>query len=44
MNGNIVIYTLRAEDAYTLKLWCSNNDTILKDTEWFKEYRTWSGV
>lgn len=44
MNGNIVIYTLRAEDMYTVKLWCSNNDTILKDTEWFKEYRTWSGV
>ncbi len=36
MNGNIVFY-------YTdkVKLYCSNNDMVLKDTEWFKENRTW---
>ncbi|MDE7439374.1 MAG: MBL fold metallo-hydrolase, partial [Clostridia bacterium] len=36
MNGNIVFY-------YTdkLKLYCTNNDTILKETDWFKENRTW---
>lgn len=38
MNGNIVFYTKNGE----LKLYCSNNYTILKDTEWFKKYRTWS--
>lgn len=37
MNGTIVFYW----SADGLKLWCSNNDTILKDTEWFKQYRTW---
>ena len=40
MNGNIVFYTEKGE----LKLRCSNNTTILKDTEWFKENRTWNGV
>lgn len=40
MNGNIVFYTEKGE----LKLRCSNNDTILKNTEWFKENRTWNGV
>ncbi len=36
MNGNIVFY-------YTteLNLYCSNNTTKLKDTEWFKANRTW---
>lgn len=38
MNGDIVFYW-NGED---LKLWCSNNTTILKDTDWFKEYRTWN--
>lgn len=38
MNGNIVFYTKNGE----LKLYCSNNYTILKDTEWFKKYRTWN--
>lgn len=40
MNGDIVFYTEKGE----LKLRCSNNTTILKDTEWFKENRTWNGV
>ena len=35
-NGNIVFYF---SDKW--KLYCSANDTILKDTEWFKENRTW---
>ncbi len=39
MNGNIVFYYSGG-----LKLYCSNNSTILKDTEWFQENRTWSGV
>ena len=38
MNGNIVFYFSGNE----LKLWCSNNTTILKDTEWFKQYRSWN--
>lgn len=37
MNGNIVFYTVSGE----LKLWCSDNDTKLKDTEWFKQNRVW---
>lgn len=36
MNGDIVFYWSGGE----LKLWCSNNTTILKDTEWFKKYRS----
>jgi len=32
MNGDIVFYATSAE----VKLWCSNNTTKLKDTEWFK--------
>ncbi len=40
MNGNIVFYTVSG----ALKLYCSDNDTILKDTEWFQTYRTWNGV
>ncbi|MDE6557889.1 MAG: MBL fold metallo-hydrolase [Clostridia bacterium] len=40
MNGNIVFYSKSDK----LKLWCSDNDTVLKDTDWFKENRTWSGV
>ena len=44
MNGNIVLYLLRENGEAALKLWCSNNTTILKDTEWFRENRTWSGV
>ncbi len=38
LNGNIVFYTVNG----TLKLYCSNSYTKLKDTEWFKTYRTWN--
>lgn len=37
MNGNIVFYY---KDE--LKIYCSNNTTVLKDTVWFKENRVWS--
>jgi len=37
MNGNIVFYT----EAGELKLRCSNDTTILKETEWFKANRVW---
>ena len=37
MNGNIVVY----DSNDTFKIECSNNNTILKETEWFKKYRTW---
>ncbi len=40
MNGDIVFYYKDGK----LNLYCSNNDTILKNTEWFKENRTWTGV
>lgn len=40
MNGNIVFYTLGGK----FKLWCSNGNTILKETDWFKENRTWNGI
>lgn len=40
MNGNIVFY--RKDEL--MKLYCSNNDTILKDTEWFKENRKWKST
>lgn len=42
MNGNIVFYY--DVEAQAMKLRCSNNTTILKDTEWFKANRTWNGV
>lgn len=35
MNGNIVVTCIRGD--ITVK--CSNNDTLLKDTAWFSEYR-----
>ena len=38
MYGNIVFYY---KDE--LKLYCSNNTTVLKDSEWFKANRTWNG-
>lgn len=42
MNGNIVFYFGKGdgEDKNSLKLWCSNNMTKLKDTEWFSANRT----
>lgn len=36
MNGNIVVYSKNGE----VKVRCSNNAIILKDTEWFKNNRT----
>jgi competence protein ComEC len=41
MNGDIVFYynKTESEDSGSLKLWCSNNTTVLKDTEWFSQYR-----
>lgn len=46
MNGDIVFYYGKGADETEkrLKLWCSNNSTILKETAWFKENRTWNGV
>lgn len=43
MNGDVVFYYDRAEweEEGSLKLWCSNNTTKLKDTEWFKANRYW---
>lgn len=38
MNGNITFYSENGKD-YTVT--GSNNSTILKDTEWFKENRVW---
>ncbi len=38
MNGNITFLW----EGNELKLSCSNNDTLLKDTEWFKENRKWN--
>lgn len=41
MNGNIVFYydASQADKSLRLKLWCSNNTTVLKDTEWFATHR-----
>ncbi len=41
MNGDIVLYysPSTAEEAGGLKLWCSQNSTKLKDTDWFKANR-----
>ncbi len=36
MNGNIVVYTENGE----IKVNCTNNNTLFKDTEWFKKNRT----
>ena len=38
LNGNIVVIS-DAEDGVYVE--CSNNNTKLKDTDWFKKYRTW---
>lgn len=37
MNGNITVSSLGKEVTVT----CSNNNTILKETEWFQANRTW---
>ena len=36
MNGNIKVYTENGE----VKVQCSNNNTLFKDTDWFKKNRT----
>ena len=36
LNGHIVVISESDKDVYVE---CSNNDTILKETEWFKQYR-----
>ena len=40
-NGNIV-YMITTTHTYQVK--CSNNNTILKESEWFKQNRTWPKV
>lgn len=37
MNGNVVVISAADKDVYVE---CSNNDTLLKDTAWFKANRT----
>ncbi len=37
LNGNIQVISDAEKGVYVE---CSNNNTLLKDTEWFKEYRT----
>ena len=43
MNGDIVFYYQPQDDEGEagLRLWCSNNTTKLKDTDWFKSHRTY---
>lgn len=44
MNGNIVFYYGGEGDEKSLKLYCSNYTTVLKDTEWFQNNRSWNGI
>lgn len=37
MNGNIVVTSKNGEVSVN----CSNNNTIFKETDWFKQYRVW---
>jgi len=37
LNGNIVVISKATQEVYVE---CSNNNTLLKDTDWFKNYRT----
>ncbi len=41
MNGNIVFYydAKQENKSERIKLWCSDNTTVLKDTEWFATHR-----
>jgi competence protein ComEC len=43
LNGNIVFYygTSETDTTKQVRLYCSNNATILKETEWFQKNRTW---
>ena len=40
MNGNIMVYSTSS----TFSINCSNNNLKLKDTEWFKNYRSWPEI
>ena len=37
LNGNVIVISDAQNGVYAQ---CSNNDTLLKDTDWFKQYRT----
>ena len=39
LNGNIVVISEPGKEVYVD---CSNNNTLLKDTDWFREYRKWN--
>jgi hypothetical protein len=39
MNGNIIVSSKGGEVSVT----CSNNNTLFKDTDWFKKNRQWTG-
>ena len=39
LNGNVVVISESGKDVYVN---CSNNNTILKDTDWFKANRSWN--
>ncbi len=41
MNGNI---TFKCKNGIDYEVHGSNNDLILKDTDWFKAHRTWNGA
>ena len=45
-NGNIVVISLPASSTAEIKFGinCSNNNTILKDSEWFKNNRVWNSA
>ena len=40
-NGNIVVLCHPTETEIIVSVNCSNNNTKLKDSEWFKAHRTW---
>ena len=44
MNGNIVVITNVGQTIGTHSVECSNNETLLKDTEWFNRTITVNGV
>ena len=37
MNGNIVVIIKSKDEELSIN--CSNNTTVLKDTDWFKKFR-----
>ena len=40
LNGNVVVTSKKG----TIRVSCSNNDTLLKDTAWFETNRTWPKI